>query len=159
MPGVPRHDLRPHRPGNGCDPQIGIRDPLAGRFELRFDASQKLGPSLLSGRMPWSNRGSPEAGRNPPKTLTICINRRRCILMKSRVTITLDPEVHQLAKQSARKKNTTVSGLIETLIQAQATRINDGDLVAEMTGIASLRDPATGTDPLYDSLKAKYLRE
>jgi hypothetical protein len=79
--------------------------------------------------------------------------------MKSRVTITLDPEVHQLAKQSARKKNTTVSGLIETLIQAQATRINDGDLVAEMTGIASLRDPATGTDPLYDSLKAKYLRE
>lgn len=78
--------------------------------------------------------------------------------MKTRVTITLDPAVHRLAKQTARTRHTTVSALIETLIQAQAGR-SENDLVAGMTGIASLRDPVPGTDPLYDSLKAKYFRE
>lgn len=78
--------------------------------------------------------------------------------MKSRVTITLDPAIHLLAKQSARKRNTTVSGLIETLIQSQATP-KGVDLVTGMTGIASLREPVAGSDPLYDSLKARYLRE
>ena len=83
--------------------------------------------------------------------------RRICILMKARVTITLDPEVHRLAKQKARKKHTSVSGLIESLLQAE-TKPGQVDLVAGMTGSASLRNPAAGVDPLYDSLKAKYLR-
>ena len=77
--------------------------------------------------------------------------------MKTRVTITLDPDVHRLAKQAARKKHTTVSGLIESLLQAQ-TAVPKGDLVSGMTGIGSLRAPAPGTDPLYDSLSAKYIR-
>jgi predicted transcriptional regulator len=77
--------------------------------------------------------------------------------MKTRVTITLDPEVHRRAKQVARKKHTTVSGLIETLLQAEATP-KKSSLVAEMTGIARLREPAPGTDPRYDALKAKYIR-
>ena len=76
--------------------------------------------------------------------------------MKARVTITLDPEVHRLAKRKARKKHTTVSGLIESLLQAETAPIEE-DLVASMRGSASLRDTAPGTDPLYDALKAKYL--
>jgi hypothetical protein len=77
--------------------------------------------------------------------------------MKTRVTITLDPEVHRRAKQAARKKHTTVSGLIETLLQAESSP-RKTSLVAEMTGIASLREPVPGKDPRYDALKAKYVR-
>lgn len=69
----------------------------------------------------------------------------------------MDPDVHRLAKQAARRKHTTVSGLIESLLQSDAAGAK-GDLVSEMTGSASLRESGTGTDPLYDSLKAKYLR-
>lgn len=77
--------------------------------------------------------------------------------MKTRVTITLDPEVHRRAKQAARRKHTTVSGLIETLLQAEATP-KKRSVVAEMKGIARLREPAPGMDPRYDALKAKYIR-
>lgn len=77
--------------------------------------------------------------------------------MKTRVTITLDPEVHRRAKQAARKKHTTVSGLIETLLQAESAP-RKRSIVAEMTGIASLREPTPGTDPRYDALKGKYVR-
>ncbi len=81
----------------------------------------------------------------------------KCILMKTRVTITLDPDIHRLAKQAARKKHTTVSGLIESLLQTEATAPKK-DLIASMTGSASLRNPAPGTDPLFDTLAAKYIR-
>jgi hypothetical protein len=83
--------------------------------------------------------------------------RHKCIFMKTRVTITLDPDVHRLAKQTARKKRTSVSALIESLLQAQDTR-GSVDIVAEMTGICTLRAPAPGADPLYDALQAKHLR-
>ena len=66
--------------------------------------------------------------------------------MKTRVTITLDPEVHRLAKQKARRKHTTVSGLIESLLQS-ATSTKDDDWVAGMMGITSLRDSVSGADP------------
>ena len=47
------------------------------------------------------------------------------MLMKTRVTITLDPEVHRLAKQKARRKHTTVSGLIESLLQSATSKQDD----------------------------------
>lgn len=77
--------------------------------------------------------------------------------MKTHVTITLDPEVHRLARQRARKTHTAVSALIESLLQSETFPKDDG-LVASMIGIASLRNPVPGADPLYDTLKAKYIR-
>ncbi len=77
--------------------------------------------------------------------------------MKSRVTITLDPAVHQFAKQIARKKKTTLSGLIESLLQSEKSP-NSDHIVDGMLGSASLRASAPGSDPLYDTLKAKYIR-
>ena len=77
--------------------------------------------------------------------------------MKTRVTITLDPEVHLLAKQSARRQRTSVSGLITSLVQAEAATSKPG-IVAEMIGCASLREPAAGSDPLYMALAAKHLK-
>lgn len=78
--------------------------------------------------------------------------------MKTRVTVTMDPEIHQLAKQAARKKRTTVSGLIESLLQTE-TAPKKSSIVSGMVGCASLRAPAEGGDPRYDALRAKYVRE
>lgn len=77
--------------------------------------------------------------------------------MKSRVTITLDPEVHRLAKRRAIKQKTTVSGLIESLLKSDASVEKTG-LVRSMIGCASLRIPEHGPDPLHEALRTKYLR-
>lgn len=77
--------------------------------------------------------------------------------MKTRVTITLDPAVHEQAKRTARARKTSVSGLIEKLLESAeppAKRL----LVDRMIGSASLRSPAAGTDPLYDALASKHLK-
>jgi hypothetical protein len=79
------------------------------------------------------------------------------MLMKTRVTISLDPEVHRRAKQIATKRHTTVSGLIESLLQAESAPVKKNGIVASMIGSASLRTPARVTDPLHEALTAKYL--
>ena len=76
--------------------------------------------------------------------------------MKTRVTITLDPDNHRLAKKRVRKKYTSASGLIESLIQSEGSP-GKADIVASMTGSASLRVPSPKTDPLYDTLKAIFM--
>ncbi len=75
--------------------------------------------------------------------------------MKTRVTITLDPATHRLAKQTAKARRTTVSGLIDSLLNGLGQRLS---IVDQMYGTETLRNPPLGTDPLYDALKAKYLR-
>ncbi|MGH8093798.1 MAG: DUF6364 family protein [Chthoniobacterales bacterium] len=77
--------------------------------------------------------------------------------MKARITITLDPATHRQAKRTARLRRTTVSGLIETLLQSTGAQAEPAPLVAEMVGSAKLRNPRPGSDPLYDALKTKYL--
>lgn len=80
--------------------------------------------------------------------------------MKSRVTITLDPEVHARAKQAARARRTTVSGLIESFLRSPAaapTARAGGSLVDEMVGSAELRDMQPGADPLFDALHARHI--
>lgn len=81
--------------------------------------------------------------------------------MKSRVTITLDPQVHTRAKQAARARRTTLSGLIESLLRSAAaapTRAPDGrSLVDEMVGSAELRSSAPGSDALFDALHARHI--
>lgn len=77
--------------------------------------------------------------------------------MKTRVTITLDPEIHRLAKKSASRNRTSVSGLIESLLQTEVGAAKSC-AAAELVGSAKLRRPAPGSDPLHDILTAKYLR-
>lgn len=76
--------------------------------------------------------------------------------LKTRVTITLEPAIHQRAKRTARARNTSVSGLIETLLES-AELPAKSSLVDRMIGSASLNSPAADTDPLYDILAAKHL--
>ena len=76
--------------------------------------------------------------------------------MKTRVTITLDPEVLARAKQVARARRTTVSGLIEAFLRSEAAGTS-GSLVDEMLGCAELRTVEHGHDPLYDALHARHI--
>jgi len=78
--------------------------------------------------------------------------------MKTRVTITLDPATHQRAKRTARARKTSVSGLIGTLLESAAASTAPS-VVDQMTGSATLRSPAVGTDPLYEALASKHLKE
>ena len=80
--------------------------------------------------------------------------------MKSRVTITLDPDVHARAKLAARARRTTVSGLIESFLRSPAAAPStgsSGSLVDEMLGSAELREVQLGTDPLYDALRVRHI--
>lgn len=70
--------------------------------------------------------------------------------MKKRVTVSLRPEILRLAKKAERKKKITLSRLIESLLRSETTPGKRG-IVASMIGIASLRSPAPGIDPLYDA--------
>ncbi len=76
--------------------------------------------------------------------------------MKTRVTITLDPAIHQRAKRTAHARKTSVSALIETLLESAAAPTTPS-LVDGMIGSATLRSPSVGTDPLYDALASKHL--
>lgn len=76
--------------------------------------------------------------------------------MKTRVTITLDPEVHNRAKQVARAKRTTVSGMIEAYLRSSAVR-KTGSLVDKMIGSAKLRTVKRGRDPLFDALYDRHI--
>ncbi len=77
--------------------------------------------------------------------------------MKTRVTITLDPEVHARAKQVARARRTTVSGLIEAFLRSPDAAGAGGSLVDKMLGCAELRTVERGRDPLYDALHARRI--
>lgn len=77
--------------------------------------------------------------------------------MKTRVTITLDPQVHARAKQVARARRTTVSGLIEAFLRSPDAGGTGSSLVDEMLGCAELRDVKPGDDPLYDALLARHV--
>lgn len=76
--------------------------------------------------------------------------------MKKRVTITLDPAVHQRAKRAARAQRTSVSGLIESLLESAAAPVATSR-IDRMIGSASLRSPSPGEDSLYDALASKHL--
>lgn len=78
--------------------------------------------------------------------------------MKSRVTITLDPVVHARAKQTARERRTTVSGLIESFLRSPAAAARASrSPVDEMLGSAELRKVEPGTDPLFDALQSRHI--
>jgi len=107
---------------------------------------------------PLARHGLGGGGSSPvsPK-LTVCIVRGMYIRMKTRISISMEPEVHRRAKQAARRRGTTVSGLISSLVNAAVD--DGGPLVDRLVGSAELRKPPHGSDPLHDALQKKYVRE
>ncbi len=74
--------------------------------------------------------------------------------MKTRVTITLDPKVHERAKRIARLRRSSVSGLVEKLLSEQEAP--EGSIVDSMIGSASLKVFRPG-DQKQAALEKKYL--
>lgn len=79
--------------------------------------------------------------------------------MKKQVTLTLAPSVHARAKQIARARRTTVSGLVAAFVQGvpESGGRPAKSLVDEMLGSAELRRPIPGRDPLFDALHGRYV--
>ena len=77
--------------------------------------------------------------------------------MKTRFTITLEPEAHQRAKRAASARKTSVSGLIESLLQS-VRAVETPSVVDRMMGAAVLRDSGDAPDPRMNALRAKYLK-
>ncbi|MFN2432831.1 MAG: DUF6364 family protein [Gemmatimonadota bacterium] len=77
--------------------------------------------------------------------------------MKTRVTITLDPEMHARAKRIARARRTTVSGLVQAFLRSPDAAGQDESLVDEMLGSGELRSLKRGRDPLFDALRKRYV--
>lgn len=77
--------------------------------------------------------------------------------MKARVTITLDPDIHAHAKQVARARRTTVSGLIEAFLRSQKSTDGRASLVNDMLGSGKLRELKPGADLLHDALHARHI--
>jgi len=76
--------------------------------------------------------------------------------MKTRATITIRPEVLNEAKQLASRSHTSVSSLIESLLEEAARR--EADPVGALIGSANLKNHTT-PDPVRDHLLSKYLRD
>lgn len=78
-----------------------------------------------------------------------------CISMKRRVTLTIDPKLHERAKRIARRRRGSVSGLVEKLLAEQPEPT--GSLVDSLIGSARLK-PGRKGDAKRAALERKYLR-
>lgn len=75
--------------------------------------------------------------------------------MKTRATITIDPNLHARAKRLAKQRKTSVSGLFEQFLKSQPE--NGVSAVDQMLGSASLREIDAG-DVRGRALAEKYLK-
>jgi hypothetical protein len=74
--------------------------------------------------------------------------------MKTRITLSVDPAVHALAKRLAHARHTTVSGLFTTLVSGQEAMSFD-EFAKKWAGKGVLRERPG--DARYEYLKRKYL--
>jgi len=58
--------------------------------------------------------------------------------MKTRATITIDPDLHARAKKLARRRKTSVSGLFEQYLRSD--KDSAGSVVDQMIGAVELRE-------------------
>jgi hypothetical protein len=76
--------------------------------------------------------------------------------MKSRVTLTIDPEIAGRAKKIAHARKTSVSALVEELIRRTPVSPKlENDFVEKWTGKLPLRKP-NESEPRFEYLKKKY---
>jgi hypothetical protein len=76
--------------------------------------------------------------------------------MKTRISLTIDPEVHRSAKRLARTRGTSVSGLVESLL-GQQVLAESPSVVEQLIGSAALRVVREGMDARHEHLRRKYL--
>ena len=76
--------------------------------------------------------------------------------MKSRVTLTIDPEIAGKAKKIAHARKTSVSALVEDLIRRTPVSPKlEQDFVEKWAGKLRLRRPSK-PEPRFEYLKKRY---
>lgn len=68
----------------------------------------------------------------------------------------MEPEAHQRAKRTAAARRTSVSGLIESLLQS--SEAETPSVVERMIGAAALWAPGDAHDPRMGALRDKYMK-
>ena len=78
--------------------------------------------------------------------------------MKSRITLTIDPEISHRARLEARRKGTSVSAMVEELL-ADATAPSSGKQSPETVGQrwSGKFTLSSSTSPRHERLARKYL--
>lgn len=77
--------------------------------------------------------------------------------MKTRVTLTLDPEIVRQAKNVARVRQTNLSALVEDMLRTTAQQgIAQRPNFSKKWGGKFSARPSDGSDELLDALKARY---
>ena len=75
--------------------------------------------------------------------------------MKTRITLSIDPETGERAKRLARERNTTVSGLFSDFVQAQAPgQISPEEFWGQWSGAFVVRERPG--DVRYERMKEKF---
>ena len=76
------------------------------------------------------------------------------ILMKTKLTITIDRDVLPRARRYARAQGVSLSSLIESALREMASGEESGSFASRWKGTF---EPATKDDPRYRALAEKYL--
>jgi hypothetical protein len=81
----------------------------------------------------------------------------------TKLTLTVKPEVVKMAKQYARRHNTSVSATFSRVIcalvgkeQDQAMAVPAGSALEKLSGIITLPEGKTADDVLFEALVEKY---
>jgi hypothetical protein len=81
----------------------------------------------------------------------------------TKLTLTVKPEVVKMAKQYARRHNTSVSATFSRVIRAlvgreqnQAVAVPPGSVLEKLSGIITLPEGKTADDVLFEALVEKY---
>ena len=81
----------------------------------------------------------------------------------TKLTLTVKPEVVKMAKQYARRHNTSVSATFSRVIRAlvvreqnQAVAVPSGSVLEKLSGIITLPEGKTADDLLFEALIEKY---
>ena len=84
----------------------------------------------------------------------ICYNTHT---MKTRVTLTLEPQIVRKAKNLAHRRHTSVSGLVEDLLlSANLTEGNGPSAFVEKWAGSLKLSQSLSHEPRFQALKAKY---
>ncbi len=78
---------------------------------------------------------------------------------KKRVTLTLDPDIHEQAVRIARARGLSLSGLVQGLLGEQHEQTAEEWLESLTSHAVDVVPPAPGEDARYDQYETKYYPE
>ena len=80
--------------------------------------------------------------------------------MATKLTLTMDKETIEAAKEYAKENNISLSGIVELYFKALSSRTHNfkiGPITRELSGIASLTTKKSDRELLEEALKKRFL--